>query len=271
MPELPEVETTRRGIAPWLEGQHIARIVTRVRALRWPIPADLPEHLAGAKVLAVQRRAKYLLLCTDRGTALLHLGMSGSLRVLHNPPPPGRHDHFDLITDAGVVIRFNDPRRFGALLWTEADPATHPLLASLGPEPLSAAFDVAWLQTHCQQRKIAIKPHIMNAQIVVGVGNIYASEALFRAGIHPARAAGRLAEKRLAVLVTAIREVLSAAIQAGGTTLRDFQQGDGQPGYFTQDLRVYGRAGRPCIVCATPVKQQVLGQRSSYYCPRCQR
>jgi formamidopyrimidine-DNA glycosylase len=271
MPELPEVETTRRGIAPWLEGQRIARIVTRVRALRWPIPADLPEHLAGAKVLAVQRRAKYLLLCTDRGTALLHLGMSGSLRVLHNPPPPGRHDHFDLITDAGVVIRFNDPRRFGALLWTEADPATHPLLASLGPEPLSAAFDVAWLQTHCQQRKIAIKPHIMNAQIVVGVGNIYASEALFRAGIHPARAAGRLAEKRLAVLVTTIREVLSAAIQAGGTTLRDFQQGDGQPGYFTQDLRVYGRAGRPCVICATPVKQQVLGQRSSYYCPRCQR
>lgn len=271
MPELPEVETTRRGIAPWLEGQRIARLITRAPALRWPIPADLPERLAGANVLAVQRRAKYLLLCTDRGTALLHLGMSGSLRVLHNPPPPGRHDHFDLITDAGVVIRFNDPRRFGALLWTEADPATHPLLASLGPEPLSAAFDVAWLQNHCQQRKIAIKPHIMNAQIVVGVGNIYASEALFRAGIHPARAAGRLAEKRLAVLVTAIREVLSAAIQAGGTTLRDFQQGDGQPGYFTQDLRVYGRAGRPCVVCSTPVKQQVLGQRSSYYCPCCQR
>ena len=271
MPELPEVETTRRGIAPWLEGQRIARLVTRVRALRWPIPAVLPERLAGAEVLAVQRRAKYLLLCTDRGTALLHLGMSGSLRVLHDPPPPGRHDHFDLVTAAGTVIRFNDPRRFGALLWTEADPARHPLLASLGPEPLGAGFDTAWLRAHCQRRKIAIKPHIMNAQIVVGVGNIYASEALFRAGIHPARAAGRLAEKRLGLLVTAIRDVLSDAIRAGGTTLRDFRQGDGQPGYFTQDLRVYDRAGRPCMVCRTPLKQLVLGQRSSYYCPRCQR
>ncbi|MCL4790995.1 MAG: bifunctional DNA-formamidopyrimidine glycosylase/DNA-(apurinic or apyrimidinic site) lyase [Gammaproteobacteria bacterium] len=271
MPELPEVETTRRGIAPWLEGQRIARLITRVPALRWPIPAVLPERLAGAEVLAVQRRAKYLLLCTDRGTALLHLGMSGSLRVLHDPPPPGRHDHFDLVTTAGAVIRFNDPRRFGALLWTETDPATHPLLAALGPEPLGTAFDAAWLRAHCAGRRIAIKPHIMNARIVVGVGNIYASEALFRAGIHPARAAGRLAETRLAGLVAAIREVLAEAIRAGGTTLRDFRQGDGTPGYFTQDLRVYDRAGRPCMVCATPVRQQVLGQRSSYYCPRCQR
>ncbi|MDQ1303438.1 MAG: formamidopyrimidine-DNA glycosylase, partial [Pseudomonadota bacterium] len=192
MPELPEVETTRRGIAPWLEGQRIARLITRVPALRWPIPAALPEYLAGAEVRAVQRRAKYLLLCTDRGTALLHLGMSGSLRVLHDPPAPGRHDHFDLVTAAGVVIRFNDPRRFGALLWTATDPATHPLLAPLGPEPLGTGFDTAWLLAHCQGRKVAIKPHIMNGQIVVGVGNIYASEALFRAGIHPARAAGRL-------------------------------------------------------------------------------
>jgi formamidopyrimidine-DNA glycosylase len=239
--------------------------------LRWPIPAALPEYLAGAEVRAVRRRAKYLLLCTDRGTALLHLGMSGSLRVLHDPPPPGRHDHFDLVTTAGVVIRFNDPRLFGALLWTKADPATHPLLTPLGPEPLGAEFDTAWLQAHCQGRKVAIKPHIMNARIVVGVGNIYASEALFRAGIHPARAAGRLGERRLASLVTSIREVLSDAIRAGGTTLRDFQQGDGKPGYFRQDLRVYDRAGRPCVVCATPVKQQVLGQRSSYFCPRCQR
>jgi formamidopyrimidine-DNA glycosylase len=271
MPELPEVETTRRGIAPWLEGQRIARLITRVPALRWPIPAALPEYLAGAEVRAVQRRAKYLLLCTDRGTALLHLGMSGSLRVLHDPPPPGRHDHFDLVTAAGVVIRFNDPRRFGALLWTETDPATHPLLAPLGPEPLGTGFDTAWLLAHCRGRKVAIKPHIMNARIVVGVGNIYASEALFRAGIHPARAAGRLGEKRLASLVTAIREVLSDAIHEGGTTLRDFHHGTGQPGYFGQRLRVYDRAGRPCVVCATPVKQQVLGQRSSYYCPRCQR
>jgi formamidopyrimidine-DNA glycosylase len=271
MPELPEVETTRRGIAPWLEGQRIARLITRVPALRWPIPATLPERLAGAEVRSLQRRAKYLLLGTDRGTALLHLGMSGSLRVLHDAPAPGRHDHYDLVTAAGVVIRFNDPRRFGALLWTEADPATHPLLAALGPEPLGSGFDTAWLLAHCRGRKVAIKPHIMNAQIVVGVGNIYASEALFRAGIHPARAAGRLGEKRLAALVASIREVLSDAIRAGGTTLRDFSQGDGQPGYFSQDLRVYDRAGRPCVVCSTPVKQRVLGQRSSYYCPRCQR
>ncbi|MBM4221853.1 MAG: bifunctional DNA-formamidopyrimidine glycosylase/DNA-(apurinic or apyrimidinic site) lyase, partial [Gammaproteobacteria bacterium] len=200
-----------------------------------------------------------------------HLGMSGSLRVLHDPPLPRRHDHFDLVTDAGVVIRFNDPRRFGALLWTETDPASHPLLAALGPEPLEAGFNTAWLHEHSVRRKIAIKPHIMNARIVVGVGNIYASEALFRAGIHPARAAGRVGEQRLAALVSSIREVLSDAIRAGGTTLRDFSQGDGQPGYFTQDLRVYERAGRPCVVCATPVKQRVLGQRSSYYCPHCQR
>ncbi|MCL4778570.1 MAG: bifunctional DNA-formamidopyrimidine glycosylase/DNA-(apurinic or apyrimidinic site) lyase [Gammaproteobacteria bacterium] len=271
MPELPEVETTRRGIAPWLEGQRVARLITRVPALRWPIPAGLPGRLAGAEVLAVARRAKYLLLRTDRGTALVHLGMSGSLRVLHQPRPPGKHDHFDLVTAAGVVIRFNDPRRFGALLWTEADPATHPLLASLGPEPLDSGFDTAWLWAHCRGRKVAIKPHIMNAHIVVGVGNIYASEALFRAGIRPARAAGRLGEQRLAGLVNSIREVLSDAIRAGGTTLRDYSQGDGQPGYFMQDLRVYERAGKPCVVCATPVKQQVLGQRSSYYCPRCQR
>jgi formamidopyrimidine-DNA glycosylase len=270
MPELPEVETTRLGIAPWIEGQRILRLVTRVPALRWPIPAGLPERLAGAEVLAVQRRAKYLLLRTDRGTALLHLGMSGSLRVLHESPPPGRHDHFDLITAAGVVIRFNDPRRFGALLWTEDDPATHPLLAPLGPEPLGAGFNTAWLQQHSARRRIAIKPLIMNGRIVVGVGNIYASEALFRAGIHPARAAGRLAEKRLAALVTAIQEVLSDALREGGTTLRDFHHGTGQPGYFGQRLRVYDRAGRPCVVCATPVKQQVLGQRSSYFCPRCQ-
>lgn len=271
MPELPEVETTRRGIAPWLEGQRISHLLLRRHTLRWPIPAGLPERLAGAQVLKVQRRAKYLLLCTDRGTALMHLGMSGSLRVLQAPPPPGPHDHFDLVTAAGIVIRYNDPRRFGALLWTEADPADHPLLASLGPEPLSTAFDVAWLLKHCYRRKIAIKPHIMDARIVVGVGNIYASEALFRAGIHPARAAGRLAEKRLATLVAAIQDVLSEAIRAGGTTLRDFHQGDGQPGYFRQDLRVYDRAGRPCVSCGASVRQQMLGQRSSFYCPRCQR
>ena len=270
MPELPEVETTRRGIAPWLEGQRIARLVTRVRALRWPIPAVLPERLARAEVLAVQRRAKYLLLCTDRGTALLHLGMSGSLRVLHDPPPPGRHDHFDLVTAAGTVIRFNDPRRFGALLWTEADPARHPLLASLGPEPLGAGFDTAWLRAHCQRRKIAIKPHIMNARIVVGVGNIYASEALFRARIRPRRQARGLKRDEVERLVTAIREVLAMAVEVGGTTLRDYVGADGNPGYFRQKLFVYERPGEPCRICATPVRHFVQGQRSTYWCAQCQ-
>ena len=199
--------------------------------------------------------------------------MSGSLRVLHDPPPPGRHDHFDLVTAAGIVIRFNDPRRFGALLWTEADPADSPAARLARPGTARCTeFDTAWLQAHCRGRKIAIKPHIMNAQIVVGVGNIYASEALFRAGIHPARAAGRLAREtpgsrwsRRSGRCCQTRSAPAAPRCAIS------QQGDGQPGYFTQDLRVYDRAGRPCVVCATPVKQQVLGQRSSYYCPRCQR
>jgi len=271
MPELPEVEITRRGLAPWLEGRRIAQVVVRVPKLRWPVPAEFAQRLAGARVTALDRRAKWLLLRTDRGTALLHLGMTGSFRVLRQEQPPARHDHLDLVTDAGVTIRFNDPRRFGSVLWTEEDPAFHPLIAPLGPEPLSDEFSGDYLFRRSRKRGIAVKPHVMNAHIVVGVGNIYASEALYRAGIHPARAAGRVALPRIEALVAAIKAVLTESIRVGGTTLRDFYDGDGQPGYFGQHLRVYDRAGRPCGVCGTALKQVVLGQRSSYFCPRCQR
>ncbi len=271
MPELPEVETTRRGIAPWLTGQRLARVIIRVPRLRWPIPAELTERLTGARVTGVERRAKWLLLRTDRGTALLHLGMTGSFRVLPDFRPPGIHDHLDLVTGDGVTVRFNDPRRFGAALWTEDDPLHHPLIAPLGPEPLGPAFTADYLAQKSRRRSIAIKPHLMNARIVVGVGNIYASEALFRAGIHPARAAGRVAARRLAGLVTAVREVLEQAIRSGGTTIRDYSGGDGKPGYFAQRLRVYDREGLPCVNCGAAVQQKVLGQRSSYFCRHCQR
>lgn len=271
MPELPEVETTRRGLAPWLEGQRIAQVIVRQPKLRWPVPPELNRRLPGARVAALDRRAKWLLLRTDRGTALLHLGMTGSFRVLHAAGPPAVHDHLDIVTGDGTTVRFNDPRRFGSVLWTEDDPARHPLIAPLGPEPLGSAFTAAYLHRRSRQRSITIKPHIMNARIVVGVGNIYASEALFRARIHPARAAGRIALPRLEALVIAIREVLTESIRDGGTTLRDFHHGDGQPGYFSRHLRVYDRAGQPCIECHAPVRQLVLGQRSSYYCPNCQR
>ena len=271
VPELPEVETTRRGLAPWLEGRQIAQIVVRESRLRGPVSPDFARRLPGARVAALDRRAKWLLLRTDRGTALLHLGMTGSFRVLREHRPPAVHDHLDIVTAEGVTVRFNDPRRFGSVLWTEADPELHPLIAPLGPEPLGNDFTAEYLHSRSRRRSIAIKPHIMNAQIVVGVGNIYASEALFRARIHPARAAGRVALSRLEALVTAIRDVLAESIRDGGTTLRDFYDGDGQPGYFYRRLRVYDRAGKPCVECGAPVRQVVLGQRSSYYCPRCQR
>ena len=271
MPELPEVEITRRGLAPWLEGRQIARLAVRVPKLRWPIPAEFAQRLPGARVRALDRRAKWLLLRTDRGTALLHLGMTGSFRVLREEQPPGRHDHLDLVTDAGVTVRFNDPRRFGSVLWTEDDPALHPLIAPLGPEPLGDEFTGDYLFRRSRKRGIAIKPHVMNAHIVVGVGNIYASEALHRAGIHPARAAGRVALPRIEALVTAIKAVLTESIRVGGTTLRDFYDGDGQPGYFGQHLRVYDRAGEPCKTCETGTIQRfVQAQRSTFFCARCQ-
>lgn len=271
MPELPEVETTRRGIAPWLERRRIAGCLVRERRLRWPIPDDMETHLAGCLVERVQRRGKYLLLRTVRGTALMHLGMSGSLQVLPAAAAPGRHDHYDLVLESGKCVRFTDPRRFGSLLWTEADPAAHPLLAALGPEPLEPEFSGDYLWRRARGRKVAVKLFIMNAAIVVGVGNIYASEALYRAGIDPRRAAGRVSRAAMARLATSIRAVLGDALHLGGTTLRDFRHGTGKTGGFEPQLRVYGRAGLSCPACETPILHIVQGQRSTYYCPVCQR
>ncbi|MGD9598082.1 MAG: bifunctional DNA-formamidopyrimidine glycosylase/DNA-(apurinic or apyrimidinic site) lyase [Steroidobacteraceae bacterium] len=271
MPELPEVETTRRGIEPHCVGRRITALTVHEPRLRWRVDAALPRRVADQKVLAVGRRAKYLLLELESGTLLLHLGMSGSLRILPAETPRTRHDHFDLVFDSGATLRFNDPRRFGSLLYTEADPAHHPLLAPLAPEPLGAAFDGDYLRRVTRGRRMAVKQLIMNARLVVGVGNIYASEALFRARIRPGRQARHLTAREVARLVRAIRTVLAGAVRAGGTTLRDYVGADGSPGYFRQKLHVYERAGRPCRRCRTPIRRRMQGQRATYWCPECQR
>ncbi len=270
MPELPEVEITRRGIAPRITGQRVSGVVIRQRQLRWPITAHLESRMSGARIDAVERRAKYLLLRTSGGTALLHLGMSGSLSMVGQHTAAGKHDHVDFALENGSILRFNDPRRFGSLLWTDGDPLQHRLLAGLGPEPLGKKFDGGYLHQQCKGRRIAIKQHLMNGRVVVGVGNIYASEALFRAGIHPARAAGRIARQRLDRLVTAVTEVLNEAIRAGGTTLRNFSNEEGRPGYFARELRVYGRENQPCRNCGAAVKQIRQGQRATFFCTTCQ-
>jgi formamidopyrimidine-DNA glycosylase len=270
MPELPEVETTRRGIAPRLTGNRVERLIVRDRRLRWPIPANIEARLAGTLIESVDRRAKYLLLRTEVGTAIAHLGMSGSMRFVAANTPPGRHDHFDLNMASGDVLRFNDPRRFGCLLWTDGEPTEHPLLAKLGPEPLSNDFDGAHLYQASRGRRVAIKQFIMNAQVVVGVGNIYASESLFRAGIRPTRAAGRISLARYERLADDISDVLSESIRFGGTTLRDFYNGEGKPGYFRHELRMYGRGSEPCPNCGEPIRLITLGQRSTYFCSHCQ-
>lgn len=270
MPELPEVETTRRGIAPYIEGHQVDALILRRGDLRWPVPRILRQRLPGQTIDSIERRAKYLLLHTQVGSALLHLGMSGSLRVLEHDRPPGKHDHYDLVLDSGSILRFTDPRRFGCLLW-QAHGRVHPLLAHLGPEPLSADLDGEVLWRRSRARQLAVKNFIMDQAIVVGVGNIYASEALFAAGIHPARAAGRISLARYTLLVDAIKRILAYAIERGGTTLRDFLAPDGAPGYFKQDLMVYGRAGEPCRICTTPIRSMTLGQRNTFYCASCQR
>ena len=270
MPELPEVETTRRGIEPALIGRRILDLRIRDRRLRWPIESHLEDQVRGTTALGVDRRAKYLLLRLTGGTAIVHLGMSGSLRVLPAATPLLTHDHWELVIDSGQLLRFHDPRRFGSLHWTDGDPALHPLLRDLGPEPLSADFDGEHLFRASRRRRVAIKLLIMNSHVVVGVGNIYASEALFRAGIRPTRAAQRLTRREATALATAIREVLTAAIAIGGTTLRDYVNADGVPGYFRQQLFVYERAGEPCRSCGAPIRQVTQGQRSTYYCARCQ-
>lgn len=270
MPELPEVETTLRGLAPHLLGQRIADVVIRHPQLRWPVPKDLPGLLRGQAIRTLQRRAKYLLLKFDNGTLIVHLGMSGSLRILPVATPADKHDHFDLVLDSGQLMRLRDPRRFGAVLWHVGDVARHPLLAALGPEPLEKDFDAAYLHRATRKRSAAIKQVIMDSGVVAGVGNIYASEALFRAGIRPQLSAAKLSLPRCAALVQAIKETLRAAIKAGGSTLRDFTNSAGEPGYFQQHYFVYGRAGEPCRKCGTAIRHVRQGQRSSFYCPHCQ-
>jgi formamidopyrimidine-DNA glycosylase len=271
MPELPEVETTRRGIETPLLKQRILALRVRERRLRWPIPEALEQRVVGQTVMAVERRAKYLLLRLQSGTLIVHLGMSGSLRVLPADSAVRKHDHVDWVLDSGDCLRLHDPRRFGAVLWCEGDGRDHPLLASLGPEPLDTAFNADYLYQIAQKRRVPIKSLIMDSKVVVGVGNIYASESLFLARIHPQRLSHRIARARLERLALSITQVLRQAIQQGGSTLRDFRQADGQPGYFAQSLNVYGRTGEPCPVCATPIMQKRIGQRSSFYCKRCQR
>jgi formamidopyrimidine-DNA glycosylase len=278
MPELPEVEVTRRGIEPSVAGRRVRRVDVRTPSLRWPVPAELAERLRGREVLSVARRGKYLLFETDAGWFIVHLGMTGTLRVLPVPadgtaPPAARHDHVDWIFDT-CVLRFRDPRRFGAVLWharEDGEPEAHPLLAKLGVEPFSDAFSGRLLYARTRGRTVSVKQALLAGEIVVGVGNIYCSESLFRAGIRPTLAAGKVSLPRYEKLAVAVRDTLAAAIEAGGSTLRDFVGSDGASGYFQLDYFVYGRAGAPCRVCGTPIRQIVQGQRSTFYCPHCQR
>lgn len=270
MPELPEVETTRRGIAPHIEGQRIERVIVREPRLRWPVPETLAQTLSGLYIESVSRRGKYLLLSTPAGTLLIHLGMSGSLRIITASQEVGKHDHVDFAFTNGTVLRFNDQRRFGAILWTSDAPERHPLLKDLGPEPLLEDFNGELLYQLSRNRKTAVKSFIMDSHIVVGVGNIYANEALFMAGIRPTRQAGKISLERYRKLAECIRIVLSLAIQQGGTTLRDFVNEAGKPGYFQQQLRVYGRAGLACVDCRQPLTEIRISNRSTVFCSHCQ-
>lgn len=271
MPELPEVEVTRRSLEPYLVSLTIANAVVRHAGLRWPIPKNLPRLLRGKTIRALGRRGKYLLVGFGHGTLILHLGMSGSLRLLPAGTPPEKHDHFDLVLDNGMLVRLRDPRRFGAVLWHGGEVHTHPLLAALGPEPLEEDFDARYLYRVTRGRDISVKQLIMDSHLVVGVGNIYANEALFRAGIRPQLAAGRLSLPRCTRLVEEIRATLAEAIGKGGSSLRDFVDAAGRPGYFQQYYWVYGRGGEPCRRCGAQVKQIRQGQRSSFYCASCQK
>ena len=269
MPELPEVETTRRGIEPHLRNKTIVSVLVHDKRLRWPVP-NAVQKLAGERVHSVERRGKYILINTQVGSALVHLGMSGSLRICTANDPLKKHDHVEVIMSSGQILRLHDPRRFGCFLWQAADAAEHKLLASLGPEPLTDAFNADYLFARTRKRQLAIKNLIMNSDVVVGVGNIYASESLFLAGIRPGRAAKRVTRKETTLLVETIKTVLARSIKQGGTTLRDFVDSDGNPGYFKQSLHVYGREGEACTECGNTIRQRVIGQRSTFYCTQCQ-
>jgi len=270
MPELPEVETTLRGVAPHLVGREITEVDVRERRMRWPVPKAV-DRLAGSRVLSARRRGKYMLFEVETGTIILHFGMSGGLRILDPEVEWKKHDHLALRLDSGKELRYHDPRRFGCVLFCKGDPEQHDLLRELGPEPLEDEFSTDYLAAAAKGRKVAIKQLVMNSKIVVGVGNIYACEALFLSGIRPTAEAGKVSRGRVEKLVGAIKAVLSAAIESGGTTLRDFLNEDGQPGYFKQSLHVYGREDEDCQSCGGKVKRIVQGQRSTFYCGRCQR
>ncbi len=270
MPELPEVETTRRGIAPAVVQQRIVDVKVRERRLRIPLTPDTERAVLGQWIQAVERRGKYLLIALERGVVLVHLGMSGSLRLVAVDTPPRRHDHVDLVLGNGRCLRFHDPRRFGLVHWIESPAEAHPLLCHLGPEPLSEQFDGQVLYQRAAKRRCAVKTLIMDSRVVVGVGNIYANEALFLAGIDPRRAAREVSIEQYQALAERIRQVLSAAIEQGGTTLRDFVREDGNPGYFAQALRVYGRDQKPCVICGAPIVQTRIAQRATYFCTQCQ-
>jgi formamidopyrimidine-DNA glycosylase len=271
MPELPEVETIRRGLAPLLAGRRFTHVTVRHRGLRWPIAPGFERQLEARAIGAIDRRAKYLLIRCDGGTLIVHLGMSGSLCVVPAATPPGKHDHLDLALDYGRMLRFNDPRRFGSVHWVEDDPLDHPLLATLGPEPLAPGFDGDRLYAETRGRKAAIKQVLMDGHVLAGIGNIYASEALYRAGIHPARSARRVSRARYRLLAEAIHTTLDLALAAGGSTLRDFVDATGSPGCFQQQYGVYGKAGQLCQRCGSAIRQLRQGQRSTFYCPHCQR
>lgn len=271
MPELPEVETTRNGIEPHILGRTLRQVVVRNRQLRWPVPDGLEQILSGRKLLTLTRRGKYLLMRFSHGTAIWHLGMSGSLRLVDAHQMPQKHDHIDWIFSRDITLRFHDPRRFGALLWTELPIEEHTLLAHLGPEPLEDVFDGYYIYQKTRGRKQAIKVWLMDARNVVGVGNIYANEALFASGVHPLKSAGTLSQAKCDRLATSVKEILNYSIRRGGTTLRDFVGGDGKPGYFAQELNVYGRGGEPCNKCGKILMEKRLGQRSTVYCPQCQK
>ncbi len=271
VPELPEVETTRAGIEPHLLHRKVASVSVRQPSLRWPVPESLGRELPGQQFQSVSRRAKYLLLGTTGGTLMVHLGMSGSLRLVNKDQSPGKHDHVDVILDDGNCLRYTDPRRFGSMLWLPPGKPEHSLLQNLGPEPLSGDFNGDYLFGTSRGRSTSVKSFIMDSRVVVGVGNIYANEALFMAGIHPRRAAGRIGQSRYMLLAECIKEILANAIRVGGTTLRDFTGSDGSPGYFKQSLEVYGRAGMPCNKCKEELKEVRIGQRSTVYCKYCQR
>lgn len=270
MPELPEVETVRRGLAPHLIGRRLLGARVREPRLRWPVPADLDVRLAGRRIDTLERRGKYLILGLDQGHLILHLGMSGSLRLTDAATPLAKHDHIDLVLEGDQVLRYRDPRRFGAVLWSDA-PARHPLIAALGVEPLDPAFDGAWLYAASRGLRAPVKSWLMNARVMVGIGNIYANEALFHAGIHPLMPAGKLTRPRCIRLAAAIRDTLERAIAAGGSTLRDFVDGHGEPGYFQQTYHVYGREGEPCRTCGGIIRLTRLGDRATCFCPVCQK